>query len=438
MNKSLKLAIKQGVIFLALAQAGSAAYANGVEYSIKWDDKASVYRVFMRPQTAPKSPNLTYSAQVTIKVPHAESPDQFVAQNITSTNENLSWSNSSKVRAPIANPSYDYLSFTTSILNNAKTFPWVAGEELEVFNFSNGGACLGSVEIMDNDADPFALNPSVPSPSDPDAKANPGNEFSSDGWGGDLDNDFLGRYGVAADCSVATVGNASPVAAADTVVVESGQTITIDVLKNDTDDDGDTLSIASVTQGAHGSVTISDNNTITYTPEADYSGADNFTYMASDGKGGSSTGSVSVTVSSSGNNPPNGTNENPTAVGLTATTRSNTAITINVLNHVSDPDGDIVTLSNYSNGSFGTVSLSDGKLIYTPQNAYVGEDSFSYTVSDGKGGTAVGQITVRVLASDTPVSSAVKAVPTLSQWGQLLLALLLGGLGFRRFSRSKL
>ncbi len=435
MNKSLKLAIKQGVIFLALAQAGSAAYANGaekgVEYSIKWDDKASVYRVFMRPQTAPKSPNLTYSAQVTIKVPHAESPDQFVAQNITSTNENLSWSNSSKARAPIESSAHDYLSFTAKIFTPPNTFSWVAGEELEVFSFSNGGACLGPVEIMDNDTDPFNVIPNS-------RGTNPGNEFSSSSWGADEGNDFLGRYGVAADCSVATVGNASPVAAADTVAVESGQTITIDVLKNDTDDDGDTLSIASVTQGAHGSVTISDNNTITYTPEADYSGADSFTYMASDGKGGSSTGSVSVTVSSSGNNPPNGTNENPTAVGLTATTRSNTAITIDVLSHVSDPDGDTLTLSNYSNGSFGTVSLSDGKLIYTPQNAYVGEDSFSYTVSDGKGGTAVGQITVRVLASDTPVSNSVKAVPTLSQWGQLLLALLLGGLGFRRFSRSKL
>ena len=68
------------------------------------------------------------------------------------------------------------------------------------------------------------------------------------------------------------------------------------VLTNDSDSDGDTLSVSSFTQASHGAVTYNSNGTFTYTPASNYSGSDSFTYTVSDGNGGSDTATVSLTV----------------------------------------------------------------------------------------------------------------------------------------------
>ena len=72
--------------------------------------------------------------------------------------------------------------------------------------------------------------------------------------------------------------------------------VTIDVLANDSDADGDTLSVTTVSDGAHGTVLINGDGTLTYTPAADYHGEDSFSYTISDGWGGEATGLVSVIV----------------------------------------------------------------------------------------------------------------------------------------------
>jgi hypothetical protein len=87
-----------------------------------------------------------------------------------------------------------------------------------------------------------------------------------------------------------------PVAVNDTATVPEGQSVVIPVLANDGDPDGDPLTIASVTQGAIGAVTINADQTLTYTPNANACGADSFTYTISDGRGGTATASVSVSV----------------------------------------------------------------------------------------------------------------------------------------------
>jgi len=90
--------------------------------------------------------------------------------------------------------------------------------------------------------------------------------------------------------------NTPPVANDDSVSTNEDTTVTIDVLANDTDADvGDALRVGSVTQGANGSVTNNGAN-LTYTPNADFNGSDSFSYTASDGKGGSDTAIVNVTV----------------------------------------------------------------------------------------------------------------------------------------------
>jgi VCBS repeat-containing protein len=94
-----------------------------------------------------------------------------------------------------------------------------------------------------------------------------------------------------------TVTNANdpPVAVDDTATTPKDTPVTIDVLNNDSDIDGDTLTVDSVTQGASGSVT-NNGNDVTYTPAPGFSGTDSFTYTISDGNGGTDMATVTVTV----------------------------------------------------------------------------------------------------------------------------------------------
>jgi hypothetical protein len=91
--------------------------------------------------------------------------------------------------------------------------------------------------------------------------------------------------------------NDAPVAAADQATT-SGSSVTIAVLANDSDPDGDALTVVKVFPARGGSVTLSANGTITYKPLLGFSGTDRFTYQVADGKGGTATGGVTVIVNS--------------------------------------------------------------------------------------------------------------------------------------------
>ncbi len=89
--------------------------------------------------------------------------------------------------------------------------------------------------------------------------------------------------------------NDPPVAVADNATTPEDTPVTIDVLNNDSDIDGDTLTVDSVTQGINGSVTNNGGN-VTYTPAPGFNGTDSFTYTISDGNGGTDTATVTVTI----------------------------------------------------------------------------------------------------------------------------------------------
>jgi hypothetical protein len=90
--------------------------------------------------------------------------------------------------------------------------------------------------------------------------------------------------------------NLAPVAGEDWATTEEGNEVVVSVLGNDSDPDGDPLSVTAKTDGAHGTVTIAgDGQSVTYDPGA-YVGDDTFTYTVSDGEGGSATQTVHVTV----------------------------------------------------------------------------------------------------------------------------------------------
>src|SRR5262249_54429483 len=102
--------------------------------------------------------------------------------------------------------------------------------------------------------------------------------------------------------SVANV-NDPPVAVADTATVDEGGTVTLDLVANDTDVDGDALAITAITQPEHGTAVIVDATHVAYPPAALYNGTDAFPYTIPDGHDGSATGEVTITVAAV-NNPP--------------------------------------------------------------------------------------------------------------------------------------
>ena len=192
--------------------------------------------------------------------------------------------------------------------------------------------------------------------------------------------------------------NDAPVANADAINTNEDTAGSVNAVANDTDVDGDPLTIASVTQGAHGAVTFT-SATLTYTPAANFNGTDSFTYVVSDGHGGTATGTVAVQVLA--------VNDPPVAVADTLTTVEDTAGSVNVLTNDTDADGDTLNVISHTNGAHGTVSTAGGIATYTPAANFHGADTFTYTVSDGHGGTAVGTVTVTVTSvNDAPVAVA--------------------------------
>ncbi|HBE70599.1 MAG TPA: hypothetical protein DDW52_20835, partial [Planctomycetaceae bacterium] len=89
--------------------------------------------------------------------------------------------------------------------------------------------------------------------------------------------------------------NAAPIAVNDSGATAEDQAVTVDVLANDSDPEGDALSIASVTQPGSGSAAIVGGN-VEYSPAANFHGSDSFTYTIVDTAGNTATATVSVTV----------------------------------------------------------------------------------------------------------------------------------------------
>jgi len=162
------------------------------------------------------------------------------------------------------------------------------------------------------------------------------------------------------------------------------------VLLNDTDADGDVLSIASVTMPSHGTIALN-AGTLTYTPSAGYLGSDTFNYTVSDGHEHTSTAAVTLNVSN--------TNGLPVAQNDTVTVLQNTATVLTTLSNDTDPEGDTISITAVSTPAHGTATLTAGTLTYMPTAAYIGPDSFTYTITDGHGNAATGTVNITVSAS---------------------------------------
>ncbi len=200
--------------------------------------------------------------------------------------------------------------------------------------------------------------------------------------------------------SVTVTGlNDDPIAVGDSLTTDADTPGQLDVLANDSDADGDDLSVTGSANGAHGAVTCGAAGICTYTPSANYGGPDTFTYTVADGHGGTDTGSVSITV--------NPLNDPPVADDETLSTSPDTEAGVNVLAGDADADGDTLTVETLSpSADHGTVSCtSGGTCTYTPEAGYLGADSFTYTVGDGQA-TDEGLVSVTVEEPNSPPSCA--------------------------------
>ncbi|MCP4179369.1 MAG: tandem-95 repeat protein [bacterium] len=283
--------------------------------------------------------------------------------------------------------------------------------------------------------------------------------------------------------------NIPPTAANDIASTNINTDIAINVLSNDTDPNGDTLTVTETTTPSNGIISLN-NNTITYTPNANYIGTDIFNYTINDTHGAQASASVNVTVADNTPNPHpppsnedygvndseawfrnteandyvifyiaedgknkgglymienNGTytisldqlhfqihndwnqysfvysthegqkvtkwfqrgsmptpiNNNPIANNDSGTIYKNTEILINVLSNDSDPDGDSISLTQISSPANGSALIKGNSILYTPDNNFTGTDIFNYTINDTHGAQASTSVNVTV-TDNTP------------------------------------
>ena len=212
-------------------------------------------------------------------------------------------------------------------------------------------------------------------------------------------------------------GNIDPVTGHYTATTDEDKPVSGKV--SATDVDGDTLTFAKGSNPAHGTVTVDAQGNWTYTPSKDYNGSDSFTITVSDGKGGTATATVDIGVTPVNDPPkfdtPTAGNGDPATGHYTATTDEDKPVSGKV--SATDVDGDTLTFAKGSNPAHGTVTVdAQGNWTYTPSKDYNGADSFTITVSDGKGGTATATVDIGV----TPVNDApivTHATATVSEEG---------------------
>ena len=204
-----------------------------------------------------------------------------------------------------------------------------------------------------------------------------------------------GEDSASVDVTVTPV-NDDPVAGDDVAETDEGAAVDIIVLGNDTDIDGDILSVSGASAD-NGTVVVNIDNTVTYTPDPGFFGEDTITYTISDGNGGTDTADVTVTVNQS----------LPDAQDDVATAAEDQQIEIAVLGNDTDPGGGELTVTQASAVN-GTVLITfEGTLTYTPNADFNGEDTITYTIQNENGGEDTATVTVTVNAvNDAPEGTA--------------------------------
>ncbi|MGM6574661.1 tandem-95 repeat protein, partial [Vibrio parahaemolyticus] len=200
--------------------------------------------------------------------------------------------------------------------------------------------------------------------------------------------------------------NDAPNAENDVITTEEDIAVTIDVLVNDSDVEGDVLSIQSASvPSEQGSVDIV-NGKLVFTPAENFNGDATITYIVTDGDL-TDEAKVTVTVTP--------VNDSPVAVDDTTSIQEDTAVTIDVLTNDTDVDGDKLSIESASvPKEQGTVEVVDGKLVFTPVENFNGHAEIIYTVTDGEL-TDEAKVTVTVNPVNDAPTIKVDAVESITE-----------------------
>ena len=171
--------------------------------------------------------------------------------------------------------------------------------------------------------------------------------------------------------------NDDPVANDDTAATDEDVAVIIPVLDNDSDVDGDLLTISEVSAPPNGTVTVNPDGTVTYTPGQDYFGEDSFTYTICDQSDACDPATVTVTIGA--------LNDAPVANDDSSSTPEDTAVVVDAAANDSDVDGNLdptsaVLFESPLNGI--VTNNGEGIFAYTPNENFNGSDSFTYTICD--------------------------------------------------------
>jgi large repetitive protein len=200
--------------------------------------------------------------------------------------------------------------------------------------------------------------------------------------------------------------NIVPVTVNDTYTVDEDNTLIVTaagVLSNDIDVDGNALTAALVSGPTHGTLSLNPDGGFTYTPVANFNGADSFTYVASDGQADSNVATVNLTITP--------VNDIPVAVNDAYTTNEDTPLIVaaaqGVLANDSDVEADALTAILVSQPGHGTLTLNaDGSFSYTAVLNFNGADEFTYTANDGQADSNVATVSLTITpVNDTPVAT---------------------------------
>ena len=204
--------------------------------------------------------------------------------------------------------------------------------------------------------------------------------------------------GLTAEATVEVIvgsTNGPPEPQPDAAEVAEDDVVTIDVLDNDGDPDGDALEITTTSAPQHGEVEIGPDGSLIYIPDDDFNGTDTFTYTVCDAHGACAVAVVTVTVTP--------VNDPPFAVDDAYEVPAGGTRVVDPADNDLDPDGDalVVTQVGAANG-VGVTLLPSGEVELVAAEGFVGTTSFPYTVADPSGASDTGMVVVTVVERDGP------------------------------------